>query len=110
MSYNGWTNYETWCISLWIDNEETSYRFWQARAEDLYEEAESDDSTVITKLDNAKRALADELKESLEETMPPLRGHWADLMNAALSDVNWSEIATHLLERFEGEETKKEKR
>ena len=25
MSYNGWTNYETWAVKLWMDNEEGSY-------------------------------------------------------------------------------------
>ena len=24
--YNGWTNWETWQINLWIDNEEPTYR------------------------------------------------------------------------------------
>jgi hypothetical protein len=25
-TYNGWTNWETWQINLWLDNEESSYR------------------------------------------------------------------------------------
>jgi len=31
--YNGWTNYETWAVKLWMDNEEPSYRYWRERAE-----------------------------------------------------------------------------
>ena len=27
MSYNGWANYETWNVALWMDNEETSYQY-----------------------------------------------------------------------------------
>ena len=27
--YNGWTNYETWNIALWLDNEEPLYRAYQ---------------------------------------------------------------------------------
>ena len=23
--YNGWTNYETWNVALWMDNDETEY-------------------------------------------------------------------------------------
>ena len=25
--YNGWTNYETWNVALWMDNDETSYQY-----------------------------------------------------------------------------------
>ena len=25
-TYNGWTNYGTWNVSLWVDNEEPTYR------------------------------------------------------------------------------------
>lgn len=25
-SYNGWTNWETWQVPLWIDNDECTYR------------------------------------------------------------------------------------
>ncbi len=27
MSYNGWTNYETWNVALWMDNDYPSYQF-----------------------------------------------------------------------------------
>jgi len=25
--YNGWTNYETWNVALWLDNDYESYQF-----------------------------------------------------------------------------------
>ena len=25
MSFNGWTNYETWNVALWMDNDEPTY-------------------------------------------------------------------------------------
>tara|TARA_B100000214_G_scaffold181931_1_gene131220 strand:+ start:229 stop:513 length:285 start_codon:yes stop_codon:yes gene_type:complete len=25
--YNGWTNYETWNVALWMDNDETEYKW-----------------------------------------------------------------------------------
>jgi hypothetical protein len=29
MSYNGWSNWATWNVNLWIMNEEPLYREWQ---------------------------------------------------------------------------------
>lgn len=29
-SYNGYANYETWNVALWINNEESCYRVFQA--------------------------------------------------------------------------------
>ncbi len=32
--YNGWTNYETWCVSLWLDNDEGTYNLVREWARD----------------------------------------------------------------------------
>jgi len=37
--YNGWTNYETWVVNLWLANEEPSYREWRGQAQECAEEA-----------------------------------------------------------------------
>jgi hypothetical protein len=80
-NYNGWTNYETWLVSLWLDNEEGSYNAVRDMAREN---------------DNA-RDLADALKSMHEEAMPETTGVFADLLNAAMSEVNWREIAEHYL-------------
>ena len=35
-TYNGWTNYETWCVALWIDNEEPTQRYWHEQAQQAH--------------------------------------------------------------------------
>ena len=82
--YQGWTNYETWAVALWIDNERGDYDFWRERA------AEHGKDDV--------HGLADELKDSFEESMPELQGVYADLMGGAMSEVDWKEIAKHLFD------------
>jgi hypothetical protein len=86
--YQGWTNYETWCVKLWIDNEESSYNYWQERAEELLEDA------VTPTVD-----LADELEEAFVEGDPlEEAGVYTDLLYSALGKVNWYEIAKSILE------------
>jgi len=92
--YNGWTNYETWAVKLWMDNEEPSYRYWRERAEQEYEAADEE----FTKRGNATFALADSIKEQHEEALPELEGFASDLLRGAFSEVNWHEIAESLID------------
>lgn len=104
--YNGWRNYETWNVKLWIDNDEGSYHYWQDRAQEIFDDADECDDT-FSKSDSARLALADALKDEIDEQGAPDLGAcmYADLLNAALSEVDWMEIADALLEDCDGYET-----
>jgi hypothetical protein len=97
--YNGWTNYETWLVSLWMDNEEGSQNYWTEIAQECYDQ--SDESRSSTKEQQATYDLSKRMEEEHEENQPETTGLWADLINAALSEVNWYEIAEHYIEEVE---------
>lgn len=95
-SYNGWTNYETWAVNLWLDNDEGSQSYWAEQATEALKRVRGD-------RDDIARGFADSIKEQHEEVLPELTGFAADLLNAAMSEVNWHEIATTLLDSAEEE-------
>jgi hypothetical protein len=75
--YNGWSNYETWCVKLWIDNDEASYNRFRR----------------IVRSAETKSKAADEVKEMMYDEMPNLGGTlWADLLSAAFGEVDWFEM------------------
>lgn len=94
--YNGYTNYETWNVALHIDNDQMQQGYWLARAEELI--GESEPGEVLTAEEEARYALSEELREQHEDGTPEVTGVYADLLSAALSEVNWVEIAGQLIE------------
>lgn len=78
--HNGWTNYQTWCYSLWINSD---YDF----RNNLIEQASSSDE------------LTDLLKDSLQESMPELEGIYIDLLQNAINSINFREIAERLFSK-----------
>jgi len=96
--YNGWTNYETWVVNMWMDNERCQQNYWSDEARQCYGKARAKGS--LTQRDMAAIALADRIKEEHVEAVSDLfasarceGGPIADLLNGALSAVNWDEIA-----------------
>ncbi len=73
--YNGWTNYETWLVNMWFG--------------DIFAEM------------GAEGQLHSEMLEQFVEEMLeadgalPQYGFAADIMNAALREVDWDELAEH---------------
>lgn len=95
--YNGWSNYETWNLALWLGNEEGSYTYWQERTQSAYDDTDEND-TRDARIESAAQTLADELKTDIEDGTPTVTGFYADILNAALSEVNYYEIAESWLE------------
>jgi hypothetical protein len=77
-AYNGWANYETWCVHLWLSNTQKDYLTIKnliAKKKDVYTASQAIKAHV--------------------EKLHPLRDRsslFADLLNAALSEVDWVEI------------------
>lgn len=97
--YNGWTNYETWNVKLWQDNDQGSQEYYSELAGECWKQAKASES--FTQDEQASLDLAVILKEESEENAPELTGYYADLMNAALSEINWHEIASHYIDEVE---------
>jgi len=96
MSYNGWSNYETWDVALWIDNEEGSYNYWReqvTRAVDQNTNSVDDEVDRDSAISDLSRQLESEIKDS-----NPLAGDasmYSDILSANLSEVDWYEIVEH---------------
>lgn len=90
--YNGWSNYETWVINLWLTNDSEGCDRLQSMARDC-----------LTHLGNTSDAiweLAKRIEEDHDECNPAgtIDGPFADLLNHALGMVDWREIAAAAIE------------
>jgi hypothetical protein len=85
--YNGWKNYETWLVALWIDNDGGA-DYWAERAAEF---------TDAYDLEQEMEAYYTELAEQVI----PSGGMFNDLFNSALREVCWYDIASHYFETAE---------
>jgi hypothetical protein len=86
--YNGWTNYATWNVALWIDNEEGTHKYWREVARLMLRQNR--------KKSDAIWALAKNMEEQIRYDGNPLADQasvYSDLLGSALSEVNWYEVA-----------------
>ena len=75
--YNGWKNWETWNVALWVDNEEAIYRDRLARGRMNAEEAE------------------EFVREWFPNGTPDMSGETFDPFKHEATDVDWQELADH---------------
>lgn len=88
-TYNGWTNYATWRVNLEIIDGIDARDMWPR-------EVRNDDAYSLSK----------QLEEYAEEVVSgygQVEGLAMDYARAFLSDVNWYEIAEHLLDAIRDE-------
>ncbi len=97
--YNGWTNYETWNVKLWMDNDQGSSEYWAETAQETWNNAEAT-NYGLSRREVAANDLAELLKDQHQENNPigDQSSTYSDLLSAALSEVNWHEIANSILD------------
>lgn len=84
MSCNGWTNHETWLVNVWLGDDVV------ATVSDVC----GDDPDIAT--------LADWLREYVEEMAGNGNASlMTDLLNSAISAVNWNELARSWIEDYQ---------
>lgn len=81
--YNGYNNYETWLIALWIDNDQC----YQEMVQELAGQYQDDENGMSSALKDFVEEMPD-VSKALENG-----GMVADLVNSTLSDVDWYELA-----------------
>jgi len=96
--YNGWPNYPTWNVYLWLTSEEPTYNHCREMA-----------STFVRDLAHGNYAtttLAHNIEEMVENTNPMTTGDqyqpsmYADILGWALDSVDWYRIAQAFLEEI----------
>jgi hypothetical protein len=110
---NGWHNYETWVVNLWMDNERGQQDYWLEEARQCFDAAEAD--AFLTRSEKAASDLADRIKDEHEDAATEMlrqanyeTGPLSDLLNGALGAVNWDQIARSWVEKM-GEQAAYEK-
>jgi hypothetical protein len=110
--YNGWTNYETWCVNLWFMNDEETYMHWSDESRRHMTEAPESQRVKqwgYSIREAARCALAEHLQETIEaEAGLGFATLYTDLLQAALAAVNWHEIAANWLDDFSPESASEE--
>ncbi len=89
-TYNGYANYETWLVNVWIDNEQDSIDFWVDAAKHYYNKAK--ETKFFTRQEEAVFLFADDMKEYFEDNIPDsteIGGLYADMLHGCMTVVDW---------------------
>lgn len=86
---NGYSNYETWVVHLWIVNHEEYYNMFRRYITNMPDKYD----------DFAKKnVLSNKIEEFVRIMSPKTKDFWGDLITNIMYKINYYEIAIALLE------------
>ena len=94
--YNGWTNYETWNVKLWIDNDQGL----QEMVREFERCNQGNPHLYQVQKDDELRDYVWTLFEGDEEIPQLATGPFCDLLGAAWAKVDWKSIREHIAEEI----------
>lgn len=107
-TYNGWANYQTWAVILWLENDRGTYESVLELTRDTISEESTSEYWSVEQSNryNVADAIKDQVEEwTTDEEMDEnshgmvLAGLGRDLMGYALACVDWHEIADAWIDR-----------
>lgn len=107
--YNGWKNYETWAVNMFLDGNYSGPQDYYAAIETTRNAADLEGLAVHGEYSTPQGRVADALRDFVDEMVnphmvdddhpdPDLHPLVKDLLGAALSSVDWREIADAWIE------------
>ena len=90
MTYNGWTNYETWLCNLWLDGLE-----FEDFIHDLSDDLEDKDAVLDWCADYLEQLVEDLIEDA---TPNGVSGFITDLINSAFREIDFRDIAEHYVD------------
>ena len=90
IKHKGWTNYATWLAASYIDNNKTTYKFYNNLREELQKAAEPEENAIgvlAQTMEYQFGAEAVKLEEIANEMI------WSSIINNAQCSINYYEIA-----------------
>jgi hypothetical protein len=106
MTYNGWTNRETWALNLWLTNDQGLYEMTRERVAEALKNATVPEGIRVDELRDvhageAIKALTEELFDPEEQLMTPENIITMLQDVGSLYRVNWDEIGAAFIESGE---------
>ena len=89
--YNGWTNHATWLCNLWFSD---FTNLFVDHIETLSDDHDSKDEL----LDTLAQWIDEHVDEYVESTIDEENGFITDLVNSALNDIDFRDIAEHYVD------------
>jgi hypothetical protein len=88
--YNGWKNYETWLVNVWFSDNYNEYFLERFRDGELLEPVTWD-------------MVRSYVEDWVDNDINTENGFIADLVNGAMREVDWRELASHVEEMLKYE-------
>ena len=100
MSYNGWSNYQTWCFNAWFGSEpfkefiEDMLKNYERREDELLTDKQRHSITLMHHLEEWMQELHD------DQLIDTGAGFLNDILTSGLQEISWYELAENYYDSY----------